>query len=42
MGVSVIANKLVGACSEDWIKLSGLEIIDVMRKKHVEIVEEIN
>lgn len=41
MGVSVIANKLLGATSEQWFELSGIELIDIMISKREEIVQKI-
>ena len=37
MGLSVIANNLVGAAKEDWFRLKGAELIEVMRNKRTEI-----
>lgn len=37
MGMSVITNKNVGATREDWFKLKGAELINVMREKKKEI-----
>lgn len=41
MGVSVIANKLLGATSEQWFGLSGVDLIDVMTAKREQIVQKI-
>lgn len=41
MGVSVIANKLLGATSEQWFSLSGNDLIDVMICKREQIVQKI-
>ena len=37
MGLSVITNNLVGATKEEWFKLKGIELIDVMVGKRKEI-----
>jgi hypothetical protein len=37
MGLSVITNNLVGATKEEWFKLRGIELIDVMVTKRKEI-----
>jgi hypothetical protein len=41
MGVSVIANKLLGATSEQWFELSGIELINVMILKRDQIAQKI-
>lgn len=41
MGVSVIANSLVGASSESWFSLKGEELIDFMLNKRKEIFEKV-
>jgi len=37
MGLSVITNNLVGATKEEWFKLKGIELIDIMVTKRKEI-----
>ena len=37
MGLSVITNNLVGATKEEWFKLKGIELIDIMVGKRKEI-----
>jgi GT2 family glycosyltransferase len=37
MGCSVLTNNLVGAASEDWFKIKGSELIDLMTNKRDEI-----
>ena len=39
MGMSVIANELIGACHEDWFNLKGEELVDYMINKREEIVK---
>jgi len=44
MGMSVVTNKLVGATKEDWFKLKGIELINIIKKKREQIpqmIEEI-
>ena len=41
MNMKVITNKRVGATSEDWFELKGIELIDFMRKKRKEIIEKV-
>ena len=44
MGLSVITNSLVGATKEDWFRLKGEELINVMTKKRKlipNLIEEI-
>lgn len=37
MGLSVITNNMVGATKEEWFRLKGEELIDVFKRKRVEI-----
>ena len=37
MGLSVVTNNLVGATKEDWFKLKGIDLIDIMVGKRKEI-----
>tara|TARA_R110000824_G_scaffold383115_1_gene576530 strand:- start:252 stop:584 length:333 start_codon:yes stop_codon:yes gene_type:complete len=37
MGLSVITNNLVGATKEDWFRLKGEELIEVIKNKRIEI-----
>ena len=37
MGMTVVANKNIGATKEPWFKLKGKELIDIMREKRKEI-----
>ena len=37
MGLSVVTNNLVGATKEEWFKLKGIELIDIMVGKRKEI-----
>ena len=41
MGMTVVANKNVGATKEPWFKLKGKELIAVMREKRNEIPQRI-
>jgi hypothetical protein len=41
MGMSVVANALIGATSEDWFNLKGEELVDVMTAKKDEIFHKI-
>jgi len=41
MGASIITNNLVGATKEDWFKLKGKELIDVMKLKRRELPKKI-
>ena len=41
MNMKVTTSKNVGAISEDWFKLKGLELIDFMRNKKIEISKKI-
>tara|TARA_R110002110_G_scaffold287886_11_gene502343 strand:- start:2210 stop:3097 length:888 start_codon:yes stop_codon:yes gene_type:complete len=41
MGMTVVANKNIGATKEPWFKFKGKELIDVMREKRKEIPERI-
>ena len=41
MNMKVITNNRVGAASEEWFKLKGLELIDFMRQKRKEIVQNV-
>jgi len=42
MGVSVMTNRMVGACHEPWFSQKGKELIDTMREKRKEIGYKIN
>ena len=37
MGLTVITNNLVGATGEEWFSLKGEDLIEVIRKKRIEI-----
>ena len=39
MGMKVVTNNLVGASKEEWFKLKGKELIDVMRGKRTNIID---
>ena len=39
LGCSVTTTKIVGATSEDWFKLKGIELIDFLRDKKKQIVD---
>ena len=39
MGMQVITNNLVGATKEDWFKLKGDDLIDIMTKKRNDILQ---
>jgi len=41
LGCQVITNNLIGAASEQWFKLGGKDLIDMMRSKRKEIPETI-
>jgi len=41
LGCSVITTKIVGATSEEWFKLKGVELINFLRNKKNEIVDKI-
>ncbi len=41
MNMKVTTNNRVGATSEEWFKLKGLELIDFMRQKRKEIVQNV-
>ena len=41
MNIKVITNSRVGAASEDWFKLKGQDLIDFMKVKRKEIVNNV-
>ena len=41
MGMSVIANKMIGATREPWFSQKGLELIEIMRGKRKEIKDTV-
>ena len=41
LGCSVITTQIVGATSEDWFKLKGIELINFLRNKNKEIVNTV-
>ena len=41
MGMSVITNKNLGAAKEEWFSLKGLDLINVMRNKRIQIPKKI-
>jgi len=41
MGMTVVANKNIGATKEPWFKFKGKELVDIMREKRNEIPQRI-
>ena len=41
MGLSVITNNMVGATKEDWFKLKGVELINLMKERRKQIPDTI-
>ena len=41
MGMTTITNKLVGALSEDWFEVKGIQLVAVMREKRKTIIDTI-
>ena len=41
MGMKVITNARVGATKEEWFKLKGKELIDLMKQKREEIPSKV-
>ena len=41
MGMTTITNKLVGALSENWFEVKGVQLVAVMREKRKTIIDTI-